>query len=213
MPDVHLPALDDEKEVEPASVPERRRSKSVVKVLFEVLLISTGVFLGLLGEQWRESTHHRELALDSLRRFRAEIVSNRTAVLAVKDYHAVTRKDVETYLAADRDKRRRSDLSIKGIQPVSFEHTAWDLAIATQSLAYLDAQLAFNLARVYDRQQLYTELTHGALQAMYLRPPSENLDAFLPVLALYYDDIVLEEPGLVSAYDELLPQIDQALAR
>jgi hypothetical protein len=213
MPDVHLPVLEDEPDDAPPSMSEGRPVRSIVKVLFEVVLIGMGVFLGLLGEQWRESSHHRELALDSLRRFRTEIVANRSAVLAVKDYHATTRKSVETYLAADRGSRQSGDLRINGIQPVSFEHTAWDLAIATQSLAYLDSDLAFSVARVYDGQQRYAELTHGVLQAMYLRPPTENLEAFLRVLALYYDDIVLEEPGLVKMYNELLPQVDRALAR
>src|SRR6266516_4604802 len=54
-----------------------------------VVLISAGVFLGLAGEQWRESARHRALAEASLRRFRSEILTNRKAVAAVKDYVAL----------------------------------------------------------------------------------------------------------------------------
>jgi hypothetical protein len=46
---------------------------------------------------------------------------------------------------------------------------------------------------------------------MYLRPPSENLEAFLRALAIYYDDVVLIEPELLKRYDELLPRINRAL--
>jgi hypothetical protein len=43
-----------------------------LKILLEVVLITAGVFLGLAGESWRESREHRELAEQSLRRFREE---------------------------------------------------------------------------------------------------------------------------------------------
>jgi hypothetical protein len=199
MPDVHLPHLDG---------PQRR---SLLKIALEVALISVGVFLGLAGEQWRETAHHHEMAEEALRRFRTELMANRQAVAKVKDYHATTRTAVETYLAADSKTRSAADVQIAGLQPASFNHTAWDLALATQSLAYIDSSLAFALAHIYNSQQGYADLTRGVVQAMYLRPPSENLDAFLRALALYYDDVVLIEPELIKMYDELLPQIDRAL--
>jgi hypothetical protein len=193
-----------------ATATPRPRGRSVLKIALEVALISTGVFLGLAGEQWRERAVHREMAEASLRRFRSEILTNRKAVAGVKDYHLTTLKSVEAYLGADA--KARPDVQIKGLQPVAFEHTAWDLALATQSLAYIDPDLAFAIARIYNTQQGYVDLTHGILNAMYLRPPSENLDdAFLRTMALYYDDIVLIEAELLSRYDELLPQIDRAL--
>ena len=161
MPDVHVPILDEHDDEAPTiqAVVHGARGRSFLRVGLEVLLISTGVFLGLLGEQWRESAHHRALAEESLRRFQTEIRANRDAVKAVLEYHATTRTKVEQYLAAERTTRRSNELEIKGIQPVGFEHTAWDVAMATQSLAYLDSQLAFSLARAYDRQQRYMELT------------------------------------------------------
>jgi hypothetical protein len=74
---VHRPDLDDDEDATPdadAASPRRstgqvaHRSKSLLKIVLEVLLISGGVFLGLMGEQWREHTQHRELAEASLRR-------------------------------------------------------------------------------------------------------------------------------------------------
>ena len=109
----------------------RSSSKWLLKVGLEVLLISVGVFLALMGEQWRESSHERELAQDSLRRFRAEIVRNREAVTGVKDYHARLLKGLREYLQADPKTRQTSSVQISGLQPVFFDQTAWDLAIAT----------------------------------------------------------------------------------
>jgi hypothetical protein len=97
------------------------------------------------------------------------------------------------------------------VQPAFFDRTSWDLALTTQSLAYLEPDLAFAIARIYNSQQGYSELTRGVLQAMYLKPPSENLDSFLRVVEIYYADIVIAEPRLVQMYDELMPRIDRAL--
>ena len=58
MPDVHIPKLDEHDEEGPTAAPtpgpvsqSHHRSKSLVKIGLEVVLISAGVFLGLMGEQ------------------------------------------------------------------------------------------------------------------------------------------------------------------
>ena len=214
MPDVHVPQLDEHEEeaaLASSAATHRPQGKSLFKIALEVMLIAVGVFLGLAGEQWRENARHREMAKASLRRFQSEIVANRKAVAAVKDYHVTTKKSLDAYFAADAKTRPNVDVEIRGLQPASFEHTAWDLALATQSLAYIDSPLAFALSRIYTTQQGYMELSRGVLQAMYLLNPIENVNAFFAAVVVYYGDIVLLEPKLLSLYDELLPQIDRAL--
>ena len=181
----------------------------VWKGLLEVIFIGFGVFLGMAADQWRTDRQHRDQAHDALRRFKTEIEANRAAVMKNQDYRARIRKDITAYL--DPKLRPTVNLQMEGTKPVNFEHTAWDLALATQSLADIDSTLAFELARVYGQQQIYTSLTGGLMQAMYLRPPSENLTAFLHSVKIYLDDIVEFDPGLVKMYDEVLPLIDRAL--
>ena len=226
MTEVRLPHLDEEADADagpPADghdvaarqpTPLTHRSTPLLKIGLEVLLISSGVFLGLMGEQWRERAHHRELAETSLRRFRDEIVANRKAVAAVKDYHALTKKSLDAFFAADAATRPtiQDSIRLRGIQPPSFERTAWDLALITQSLTFVDPSLAFALSRIYTTQQSYAELTRGILQAMYVLPPmSENPTAFFGALSVYYGDIVYYDPRLLELYDDILPQIDRAL--
>lgn len=204
MPDIHLPKLD---EAASSSTGHSSRHGHALKLLLEVALIGLGVFLGLAGEQIRESAHHRELAEDSLRRFRTELTANRRAVAAVLDYHVRLKRAVDEYLAQDASHPRKFSMSMQGIQPASFNRTAWDLAIATQALEYIDSNLAFSLAEVYNLQQTYSELSRGVLQAMYINPPREKPDAFLESLQVYYGDIVLQEPLLLKRYDALLERL------
>ena len=181
MAHVHKPTIEDDAEpaADPQSDPQttqlrvpldhRSSSKWFLKVGLEVLLISVGVFLALMGEQWRESSHERELAQDSLRRFRAEIVRNREAVAGVKDYHANLLKALRAYLQADPKTRQTGSVQISGLRPVFFDQTAWDLAIATQSLAHIDPQVAYGLSRIYGLQRTYLNMTQGIMQAIFVQ--------------------------------------------
>jgi hypothetical protein len=186
-----------------------QRRAMIAKGLLEIALISVGVFLGLAAEQWRSNAQHREQAHAALLRFRTEIEHNRAAVEKVKDYHVQMRDVIGRYL--DPKTRAATNLQMEGVMPAVFEHTAWDLAIATQALADIDQALAFELARVYGLQQQYSGLSDGLTQAMYLRPPSENLDGFLHSVRVYYDDVVVHEPALLDLYAHVLPLIDGAL--
>ena len=231
MPEVHLPHLDDDEEEPPHTVALERDSEEssvatlspsrrihipkLPKLFLEVILISSGVFLGLAGEQWRESHHKHELAEIALRDLRRELETNRQQVAAKKDYHAEKRKLIEEYIKADTQQRKQIHLNIPSVQTVSFEHAAWDLAIANGSLAYIDPELGSSLAHIYSLQQSCTLLTQGLTQALYLRPPTlpENDEATLGAVDLYYGDIVSDEPRLMTMYDDLIPKIDRQLER
>jgi len=174
-----------------------------------------GVFLGLAGEQWRENAEHREQARASLERFRTEIQANRKSVVAVMNYHVVTRQHLVDYLAIDPAKRDVDTLSIQGLQPASFQRASWDLALVNQSLAYIDPELVLALSRVYTEQEAYLVKTAGITQAMYLQPPRANglrfPEPLLAAMTVYYDDLVVVEPALLKLYDQVLSRLDKEL--
>jgi hypothetical protein len=189
----------------------RATPRPLLRVVLEVALIAAGVFLGLLADQWREREQHRDAARASLRRFRTEIAANRQAVAAVRDYHVTTLASVRAYLGKDHKSRNVADVKLAGLQWVTFEHTAWDLAIATQSLAYIDSDIAYSLSRIYVLQHSYAEFTRGMTQAMYLLPIRDNFDAFAQAAEAFFGDVTYMEPRLLAMYDEVLPRIDRAV--
>ena len=213
MPETHVPKLEHEDQA-PASASKeagRRWGKSAARIALDVALISVGVFLGLAGVQWREDRRHQELAESSLRRFRSEIVENRKAVSEVRDYHAKLLQQLQNYLSKDRKSRNTADVSIQGLRFVTFDQTAWDLALTTQALTHVDRDLAFALSHVYNVQKVFNEFTRGMTQAMYLIPMQDNFDAFAQAAQVYYGDAVFMEPKLLAEYDDLIRQIDRAL--
>jgi hypothetical protein len=218
VPEVHLPRLEDEEDEQhenkpatPAFALRPARGKTALKLALEVLLIGTGVFLGLAGEQWRESREHGERAQASLRRFHTELRDNKKAVAAVRDYHVTLRTSLRQYLNATPEQRKTMSLKMNGIGPVFFETTAWDLALATQALADIPQEVAFDISRVYRIQQAYVQLSQGMLNAMFINSPYSAGDAFMGSVAVYLDDVTALEPQLLKMYDEVLPKIQAAL--
>ena len=206
-----MPPIAGEEQGTPAAGSPTSRRSALLHALGQIALIAVGVFLGLAADQWREREQHRDAARASLARFRTEIAANRQAVGAVRDYHVATLASVRAYLSKDHKSRNVADVKIRGLQWVTFEHTAWDLALATQSLSYLDSDVAYALSRIYSAQQSYADLTRGMTQAMYLLPRSENFDAFAEVVDVFFGDVTFMEPKLLAMYDEALPRIDKAL--
>ena len=193
-------------------------SKSILELLIEVGLIGVGVFLGLLANQWHEDRQHKELADATLRYFHEEILVNKQAIERVRPYHETLSQEVGSFLQIDGPKttqRFQSTVHFRGVEPVEFERTAWDLALATQSLSYLPPKLAYAISRVYTRQQAFQTLQNGFLQAA-LAPTSygtPEMTGIATSMNMYLLDVNIQEPQLVKLYDELLPQIEAAIPR
>jgi hypothetical protein len=195
------------------SHPKRLEGKSLFKILLEVVLISLGVFLGLMGDQYLERAEHREAAEASLRRFRTEIIANRQALDAVREYHATTARGLQEFFQSDKPKTPDNfRVMFHGIGPVHFEHTAWDLAITTQSLTYLDQDLAYALSRTYTLQQGYLNQQTAIVQStIYGRSWTQDFEGYWRSLMGYFADLTILDPGLMKAYDDVLPRLNRAL--
>lgn len=186
---------------------------SVLKFLAELGMITVAVFLGLLADQWRESRQHREQARAILENFRAEMQSNRRLIESVKEYHATLRRDLESIQVGPGPGAATPTARFSGVRPVHFEHTAWDLGVATQSLTYLDAKLAYAISQIYTHQQAFETYENAFAQSM-LAPSSfvtDNRPAVVAALVTYLNDVVAQEPAIVLQYDTVVPQIDAAL--
>ena len=99
-----------------------------------------------------------------------------------------------------------------GIEPVSLERTAWDLAVTTGALAYIDPQLAFALSHLYTGQQGITDQQRMIVQsAIYGRSWDTDFYGTMRSISFYFNDIRILEPALLGQYDDVLPRIDRAL--
>jgi len=214
MPDVHVPHLDEGHE-SPGSA--SGRTKSLLKIGLEVVLITAGVFLGLLGEQWRENAQHRELAQQALRRFRAEFGANRTEVERVHGRHVQQYQALEKYFAEHQAELMANLLDVRKPLPLpipdmttdsaGMTYSAWDVALATQSLAHIDPDLVAAMSSAYRMQQMYEDAHRNIQETQY--------SATLPVALMrghmaYFGDASLYEELLLKQYVAILARLDKA---
>jgi hypothetical protein len=177
----------------------------------EVLLIALGVFLGMLGEEWRQDREHRKLAQQTLHRFRTELAGNRNAVASVEERHAQDLKAIQVYLRSDSASRKRLPYPFRGTNPSFLQYAAWDVALATQSLEYLDRDLATAIAQVYAIQRQLDDATRGITQVMYAKAGSQDVQGALAPFAVYFGDCTILEPRLKLKLDTVVTRIDRAL--
>lgn len=193
---------------------EHRRS--FLNLFFEVALITVGVFLALWANNWHENREHRAQAQAALRNFAAEMEANRQALQSNLKYHETLARELREFLASKEppsDERFNQSVHFEGMRPVIFEHTAWDLALATQALSYLKPDLAFDISKVYTQQNAFQKVEDSFLSAAFTPASlSSDLKGLAPAMVFYLGDVNQQEPALVSHYEKVIPEIKRVLS-
>ncbi|MBA3963799.1 MAG: hypothetical protein H0X40_18125 [Chthoniobacterales bacterium] len=196
--------------------PGHGEGKSFLNLLFEVVFIAAGVFLALWANNWHEQSEHRALATSALRNFAGEMETNRQAMLHNRQYHESLARDLQKFLQSDElpsEERFYQDVHFQGLQPVTFEHTAWDLALATQALSYIKPELAFQISKVYTQQGAFQTLESNFLASAFTPAgfASENRAGLAKAMSVYMTDVNIEEPIIVQHYEKVIPEVRAAL--
>lgn len=190
--------------------------RRVVDLICEVLVISLGVFLGLWATNWHEAREHRADARAALHNFAEEMELNLQSIDQKHPYHETVLEQINRFLASEQPAtaaRFRAEVPFRGVKPVIFEHTAWDLALATQSLSYLEPKLAFDISKVYTKQNAFQNLENSFLAAAYTPASfaSDNMKGMAVAMQTYFNDINLLEPAMITLYQKTIPEIKSAL--
>lgn len=183
-----------------------------------MLLTAVGVFLGLRADQWREDRSHVELAHTTLSNLRREITANRAEVVRRLPYYEKVAAGLHPLLG------RREPLTLgqlvqrsefDGTKPTEFATTAWDLALTTQALAYLDPSLAFEVSAIYKRQQGLERFADQYLQSLLTTNTLAAPDVSPVLLGMdnYFRESIREDTRLLAQYDSLLPRLTSVASR
>jgi hypothetical protein len=189
---------------------------SFFNLLLEVILIGVGVFLALLANNWHEDREHRALAESTLRNFAEEMRTNQQAVQKERQYHETLAREIHQFLTGNQPltaERFQATVHFTGVRPITFEHTAWDLALATQALSYLKPELAFDISKVYTRQSALQRLEDSFLSSVYT-PAALGTDdpkGLVSAIQLYLGDVNVQEPIILDRYSKVIPEVQRVL--
>jgi hypothetical protein len=97
---------------------------------------------------------------------------------------------------------------------VIFEHTAWDLALATKALSWLKPDLAFDISKVYTKQNAFQKLEDSFLAAAFTPASlsSDNVKGLATTMKVYLADVNQLEPDMISRYEQIIPEVKRALS-
>ena len=199
------------------SLRSREHQKSLLNVILEVVLISIGVFLALWANNWHEEREHRALAHSSLRNFADELRANQQALRNERQYHDTLARKLHEFRISNEpltEERLQKSVQFKGVRPITFDHTAWDLALATQALSYLRPRLAFDISKIYSAQSDIQTLQNSFLASAFTPATfsSDNVKGLVAVMEFYLLDVNQKEPAILQLYGKVIPKVDQALS-
>jgi len=188
--------------------------RTFVNLLFEVVLITVGVFLALWANNWHEDREHRAQARAALRNFVGEMEANRQATQGNRPYHETLARELDQFLHSKEpasEDRFNKEVRFEGVRPVIYEHTAWDLALATQALSYLKPDLAFD---IYTQQNAFQTLENSFLASAFtpVSMSSDNRKGLATVMMFYLIDVNQQEPAILQLYGKVIPEVNSALS-
>jgi|GEM_PF-3276223 len=132
------------------------RGLTVGKLLIEMVSIVLAVLLALAVDQWREGRSNETLAREALNRIVAELKANVTELEEVlKDHQVVSdrlKNVIEKLEKAEDDPGIQINFNFTlGI----LKRTAWQTAIVTQAVRYMDFQVVQELSEIYEVVDIY----------------------------------------------------------
>jgi hypothetical protein len=187
-------------------------------LIVEMILIALGVFLALWANNWHENREHRAQAKAALRNFLGEMETNRDATQSNLKYHETLADELTQFLknkdAPPSEERFKKEVNFAGLRPVTYEHTAWDLALATQALSYLKPELAFDISKVYTDQNALQALENSFLSSTFTQASTSadaSMRSLAPAMIIYLIDVNQKEPAILNGYSKVIPEVKNAL--
>jgi hypothetical protein len=195
----------------PETAPASRLSGTpewLLRVSIESVLIVISILLALAVDQWRDTRNNRLLAQQSLEIFEREIRRNLAALDEMIPYHNGVR-EVATKMVEQPERVVEVRSLMEGLRPVVLHSTAWEAALATGALRYMDFETVYALSVTYSSQDRFREeLRAGAPRLV------PGVDAGLPEMQQavgYLTEMTRSEQDLHAVYFQALKALELAI--
>lgn len=183
------------------------------ELLFQIIPVMIGVFLGFLVSSWAESSRNEEKTELFVQNLIAEIESNKSRIDNVYDYHVMLKDSVQHYVARsykdDQVKTPTKPKFFKGIRMFPLMDSAYDTGIQTGLINGLSLEQIQKINQVYTLQKFYNGYHDNMMTGFMNQDPLKDLDRMVRFLAVSMTDVVLREQELRAQYEELLNELQK----
>lgn len=141
----------------------KSKGRSVAMLGLEVFFIVLGVILALGLNEWRQAAANAELGKSALEQVKAEIKENQERLEGTLEEHKLLRAHVEEAIATAQQAEEEGDdvaLSYQfNYSSTLLTMTAWESAIVTQAVRYMDFATVQQISDIYELFEMYDK--HG----------------------------------------------------
>ncbi len=185
----------------------------ISRVLVESLLVVGSILLALALDEWNEGQDYQDLATLSLVNFEREIQQNRLRLEDVTPFH-VGLRDVLANMDAGGAAVSTTTIRniLEGFQPALLVSTAWETAVATGALGYMDYDVVAGLSRTYNLQEQLVTLSRSGMNDLLMGGfRSGETDLLIYTANRYVRELTEAEQGLQVVYDLVLGLISETI--
>ena len=182
-------------------------------MLVESVLVVGSILLALALDEWSEDRDFQDLATLSLINFEREIQQNRLRLEDVTPFHLGLRDvmvNMDTGGAAVPATTIRNIL--EGFQPALLVSTAWETAVATGALGYMDYDVVAGLSLTYNLQERLVALNQSGLNDLLVEGfrSAEN-ELLIYSANRYMRELIEAEQGLQGVYELVLSLVAETI--
>jgi hypothetical protein len=180
---------------------------SITHFIVEVFSVVFAVLLALGVNEWRESNNNEDLATEALSKVIQEIESNQNRLSKVLLNHKNIITEIDTVIS----KLKRKD-DIVGFGDIIFEapsRTAWDAAVLTAAVNYLDYDMVEKITSVYSTQKVYTDVSDRVFQELVFFVPDKGREEMVKQFTkqkIYVMNLISIEEQLSEEYSKFLDE-------
>ncbi len=181
---------------------------SAVTLTIQILSIIFSILLALSLNEWKESRNNRHLALTTLRNFKEELTNNKSAI-------ETALKDQQVFLESLRQAGKggaggENAVPLPDINMPDVLTTAWETALITKAMVYIDYDLISNLSELYLQQKWLISLEDKVFLTILAPYSYEKKNAGNLAKSLYASlkNIMQVEGKLLFMYDTALKKIE-----
>ena len=178
----------------------------ISRVLVESVLVVGSILLALALDEWNEGLEFQDLAERSLVNFGREIQQNRLRLEDVTLFHMGLR-DVLANMDAGGEVVPTTTIRniMEGFQPAILVSTAWETAVATGALGYMDYDVVAGLSLTYNLQDRLVTLNQSGLNDLLVGGLRSGETELLVYTAnRYMRELTGAEQRLQGVYDLVL---------
>lgn len=184
---------------------------SISTILIEIVTIIFSILLALGVNEWRETLSNEKLAFRALSDFRKELVMNRDAVEAAMRDQQGTVAFLEDVMKQHRA-AGQADVRFPEINLPDVLTTAWETALVSRALSYIDYDVLVVLSEINLQQKWLLSLEEKVFQSILSPAYRDNGEMRGLVRSIHASlrNIMQVERKLVVLYKSAIEKIDHA---